>query len=245
MTSTERGDHGWWPYVAPYAAFLLMSEIAARLPASLDPIALAMKPALTLALIGWFWRQGHYPELRGAAARIGWGGALQDVLVGLALTVVWVLPFILFPEIRPDPGGEFDPGMAGGEWILLILFLRFFGYALVTPLFEELFIRSFVMRIASVWNSDHDFRDQPLARYTRQSMVVTVIVFCLGHIPWEWWVCVPWLVLSNLWFYHRRRVSAMILVHSVTNAALLALAVFGDKLIRNQDGSFFSFWFFV
>jgi CAAX prenyl protease-like protein len=245
MTSTERRDHGWWPYVLPYAAFLLMSEVAARLPEAADPFVLVIKPAITLALIVGFWRQGRYPELDGAVTGIGWWGGLQDVLVGLALTAVWVLPFVFFPGIRPEPGGEFDPAMAGREFIYWILCLRLFGFALVTPIFEELFIRSFVMRMATVWNGEQDFREQPIARYTRQSMIVTVIVFCLGHLPWEWWVCVPWIVLSNLWFYHRRQLPAMILVHSVTNAALLALAVFGDELLRNQDGSYFSFWFFV
>ena len=245
MTTTEHEGHGWWPYVLPYVAFLLMSEVAARLPDGADPFVLFIKPAVTLALILWFWTKGGYPELRGAGARIGLWGGMQDVGVGLALTVVWVAPFILFPVLRPEPGGEFDPAMAGRDFITLILFVRLFGYALVTPVFEELFIRSFVMRIADVWNTADDFRDQPIARYTQRSMIVTVVVFSLGHIPWEWWVCVPWIVLSNLWFYHRRRLAAMMLVHGVTNASLLALAIFGNDLFRNPDGSSFSFWFFV
>jgi hypothetical protein len=35
------------------------------------------------------------------------------------------------------------------------------------------------------------------------------------------------------------------LVHATTNAALLALAVWGGALLRDFDGSPFSFWFFV
>ncbi len=245
MTSSENEDHGWWPYVLPYVAFLLMSEVAARLPDAADPFVLFFKPASTLALVLWFWSKGNYPELSGEGARIGLFGGLQDILVGLGLTVVWVAPFILFPSLRPEPGGEFDPSMAGDDLVATILFVRLFGYAIVTPVFEEIFIRSFVMRIADVWNSDEDFRDQPIARYTLRSMIVTVVVFSLGHIPWEWWVCVPWIALSNLWFYRRRRLAAMFLVHGVTNASLLALAVFGGDLFQNPDGSPFSFWFFV
>jgi len=245
MTASEYENHGWWPYVLPYIAFLLMSEFAARLPDTADPYVLVLKPAVTLGLVLWFWSKGNYPELRGKNARIGWAGGLQDIVVGLALTVVWVAPFVLFPALRPEPGGEFDPTMARRGYVTTILIVRLFGYALVTPIFEELFIRSFVMRIADVWNSDEDFRDQPIARYTRRSMIVTVVVFSLGHVPWEWWVCVPWIALSNLWFYRRRRLAAMFLVHGVTNATLLALAVFGGDLFRNPDGSSFSFWFFV
>ncbi len=245
MKPEDRDGHGWWPYVLPYVAFLLMSEVATRLPDAADPFVLFAKPALILALIGWFFGQGAYPECRGEGARIGFVGALTDVAVGLALTLVWVAPFLLFPGLRPEPGGEFDPAMAGEAFITVILAVRLFGYALVTPIFEELFIRSFIMRIADVWSGDGDFRDQPIARYTRRSMIVTVIVFSLGHVPWEWWVCVPWIVLSNLWFYHRKRLGAVMLVHGVTNGALLALAIWGGELFQNPDGSAFSFWFFV
>ena len=76
-------------------------------------------------------------------------------------------------------------------------------------------------------------------------MIVTVVIFSLGHVPWEWWVCVPWIVLSNLWFYHRKRIAAIMLVHGVTNATLLALAIWGGNLFQNADGTPFSFWFFV
>ena len=245
MTPGGREDHGWWPYVIPYAAFLLASEVGARLPDAADPFVLLLKPGAILALIAWFWHRGAYPECRGEGARIGFLGGLQDILVGLALTAIWVAPFIVFPGLRPAPGGEFDPAMAGRELIGVMLCVRLFGYALVTPIFEELFIRSFVMRIADVWNGDRDFRDQPIAQYSRRSMIVTVVIFSLGHVPWEWWVCVPWIVLSNLWFYHRKRLGAVMLVHGATNATLLALAIWGGNLFQNPDGSPFSFWFFV
>lgn len=245
MTPEDRMGHGWWPYVVPYVAFLLMSELGSRLPDAADPWMLGIKPLITLALILNFRRQGAYPEWRGQGARIGLTGGVQDVLVGLALTVVWVVPYLLIPALRPEPGGEFDPAMAGASSVGLILALRFFGYALVTPLFEELFIRSFVMRIAEVWETDRDFRDLPIARYSRKSLIATTLVFTLGHVPWEWWVCVPWIVLSSLWFYHRKSLSSIMLVHGVTNGSLLALAIWGGDLFHGPDGSGFSFWFFV
>ena len=246
MSPADRESHGWWPYVVPYVSFLLMSEIGGRLPDALDPVVLVVQPLVTLGLVAWFWRGGAYPECRGEGARIGLAGGLQDVAVGLALTAVWVLPYVFVPAIRPEPGGAFDPAMAGEAFVWPILAARLFGYALVTPIFEELFVRSFVMRVADVWDDDErDFRDEPIARYTARSMIVTIVVFSLGHVPWEWWVCVPWIVLSNLWFYHRKRMRSIMLVHGVTNAALLALAVWGGGWVRDVDGGPFSFWFFV
>lgn len=240
----QHEGHGWWPYVGPYAAFLLMSEFAGRLPESAAPVVLVVKPALVLALILWFRAGGAYPEWRGPGGRIGMLGGSLDVLVGLALTAIWIAPYLLFPAVRPEPGGEFDPGMAGEAFVGLILVIRLFGYAIVTPIFEELFIRSFVLRMADAWEVE-DFRNLPIARYTARSMVITSLIFSAGHVPWEWWVCVPWIVLSNLWFYYRKSLSAVMLVHGVTNGALLALAIWGGELFKNPDGSAFSFWFFV
>jgi len=237
--------HGWWPYVVPYVAFLLLSEIGGRLPDGADPYVLVVKPVAVLALVLGFRARGAYPEWRHPAVRMTAGGFALDVLVGLALTAVWVVPYWLVPALRPAPGSEFDPAMAGEALIPAILGLRLFGYAIVTPIFEELFIRSFVMRIAEVWESERDFRDEPLARYSARSLAVTTVVFCLGHVPWEWWVCVPWVVLSSLWFYRRRSLTALMVVHGVTNGALLALAVFGEGWLVDPDGRPFSFWFFV
>lgn len=240
----DREGHGWWPYVGPYLTFMLLSEFGARLPDAAAPYLLFVKPAIVLGLILWFRSRGAYPEWRGEGARIGWVGGALDVAVGLALTVVWVMPYLLIPALRPEPGGEFDPNMAGEQYAALILMLRLFGYALVTPLFEEIFIRSFVMRMADAWEVE-DFRDLPIARYSARSLVITTIIFSAGHVPWEWWVCVPWVVLSSLWFYRRKSLSSVMLVHGVTNAALLALAIWGGGLFENPDGSAFSFWFFV
>ena len=69
MDPDDRSGHGWWPYVVPYVAFLLMSEIAGRLPDGADPWVLFFKPAITLGLILWFVAQGAYPEWRGAGGR--------------------------------------------------------------------------------------------------------------------------------------------------------------------------------
>ena len=223
---------------------MVAGVIGERLPDGTALAVLALKPALVLATILYFAWQGSYPEWRGQGARLGVVGGLQDVAVGLLLTLVWVLPYWAIPSLRPEPGGEFDPEMAGAALVPVVLGLRLFGYALVTPIFEELFIRSFVMRIADVYDRA-DFRDQPIARYTPWSMLVTAVIFTAGHVPWEWWVCVPWIVLSNLWFYRRRSLTSIMLVHGVTNAALLGLAVFGEGWLHDTNGEPFSFWFFV
>jgi len=250
----DRSVHGWWPYLLPYCSFLAVVQFATWLPESLAPLMLAVKPAVPLALMIYFWRRGEYPELRDQ--RYSLSGGLQDVAVGVLLALLWMAPYIfvgpLQPDssfawsaFRPESSSAFDPTLMGEALIPLALGLRLFGYALVTPLFEELFIRSFVMRVSEVYWERGDFRDVPLALYSRHSFITTIVVFTIGHAFWEWWVAVPWVVLTNLWFYHRRSLPALIVVHGVTNAALLIFAICGSDLFRDASGAPISLWFFV
>jgi len=80
---------------------------------------------------------------------------------------------------------------------------------------------------------------------SRIQQYATIVVFTLGHVPWEWWVAVPWVALTNLWFYRRRSLLAIMIVHGVTNAALLLLAILGEGWLHDADGSPISLWFFV
>ena len=144
-------------------------------------------------------------------------------------------------RVVPATGAE----QLGASGVGLALGLRLFGYALVTPLFEETFFRSFVMRYSVVYRKRGDFRQVPLARYTRASFVATTIVFTMGHVPWEWWVAVPWIAITNLWFYYRKDLYAVILVHATTNAAILIAAVLLTGRFLDGDGNPISLWFFV
>lgn len=245
--------HGWWPYVLPYLGFMLSAEVAARLPESWAPVVLLLRSAIPGGLLYYFWKQGGYPELRGfgAAAGSNW----QDVLVGLALTGVWLAPLLLGADLwlaetvweglgPPEPGAAFDPAQLGEAMVPAVLALRLLGFAAVTPVFEELFIRSFVMRYADVFDSGGDFRSVPIASYTRTSFWVATVVFTAAHLPWEWIAAVPWIVLSNWWFYRRGQLGSVIVVHAVTNAAILLFVVaMGGELM--VGGRTIDLWIFV
>ena len=71
---------------------------------------------------------------------------LADLGVGVLLAGVWMAPYVIFPSIRPeDVNGGFDPEMLGVALAPAVMALRFVAYAGVTPVFEELFMRSFVI----------------------------------------------------------------------------------------------------
>lgn len=240
----KREGHGWWPYLGPYLGFGLVSAVADRLPEAAAPAMLVVKPGVTAALLIYFWWRGAYPELRG----FRWGSpwVLADAGVGVALAVLWIAPYLVFPSIRPDDvSGGLDPEMLGSSLVPAVLVLRMVGYAGVTPIFEELFMRSFVIRFAEVWNGRGDFRDIPIAHYARNSFIAVVVIFTLAHMPWEYWVMVPWAILSTLWFYWRRHLMAVIVLHAATNGAILLIAALTDGMFRDDAGNPLPLWFFV
>ena len=232
---------------------MLTGEIGQRLPESATPAMLVLGPAVTGGLLFYFWRRGDYPELAGFAAHAS--GAWQDVAVGLLLAVLWMAPLLLGVDVflgeklwsglaPPEPGSGFDPLLLGESYLPAVLGLRLLGFALVTPIFEELFLRSFVMRVADVFSERGDFRRVPIARYTRKSFWVVTILFTATHLPWEWIVAVPWVVLSSLWFYRRGHIGAVVLLHATTNAAILAFVVgMGGEL--RVGGRLIDLWIFV
>ena len=238
----ERQGHGWWPYLLPYFSFLLVVEIGRGAPGAAGLILVA-KPVVPAAIVVYFARRGSYAELRGFT--LAGPGVWLDVALGVALAVLWMAPYIVFDGLRPDPIDAFDPAQLGAALAPAVVAVRFAGYAFVTPVFEELFIRSFVMRYAEVFNKPLDFRDVPIAHFTLQSFLIASLVFTAGHVPWEWWVAIPWVVVTNLWFYHRRHLMAVIVVHGVTNASILVFVTLGNGLFTRGDGGPLSLWFFV
>ena len=67
MAPVARQGHGWWPYVAPYLAFMGTVEVVRRLPDEWAPIGLLLKPAVPGVLMLYYFSRGAYPELRGVA----------------------------------------------------------------------------------------------------------------------------------------------------------------------------------
>jgi membrane protease YdiL (CAAX protease family) len=253
----KRADHGWWPYWGPFFGFLLLVELGGRLPESAQGVWLVLKVALPGLLFLWFWRDGRYPELRGYD--VGAAGLAADVGVGLLGAFLWVAPFLVFDGMRPDAEG-FDPAQLGEGRAWLALSVRFVGYAGVTPFVEELFMRSWLLRfldtkaftsIPSVRRfvdrerSFRDFRDVPIGHFSWLSFSLVTLFFLASHQPWEWPVMLVWTVGTMLWLYRRRRLMSLVVVHAVTNGAILLFVIWGDGRFLDAEGSPISLWFFV
>ena len=69
--------------------------------------------------------------------------------------------------------------------------------------------------------------------------------FTLTHLPWEYWVMVPWATLSTLWFYWRRHLVAVIVLHAATNGTILLAAALASGVFQDGEGNPLPLWFFV
>jgi CAAX prenyl protease-like protein len=235
-------DSGFAPYWLPMLAFLLLVEVGSRAPESAAGAFLILRVLVPGALLLSFAARGRYPELRGLRAD---ATLLLDVGVGLLGAAIWVAPFLLSDGLRPDQGG-FDPARPfGPEGIAWALALRALGYAGVTPFVEELFVRSWMLRYAQVARARRDFRSVPIAHFTASSFLVTTAYFVFSHQSWEWGVMLAWTLLTMAWFRWRRHIVPLVLVHAVSNGAILAFVLLCDGRFRDASGAPISLWFLV
>jgi CAAX prenyl protease-like protein len=222
--------------------FLAIVTFGQRAPDAAEPWLLVLRVALPGALFLWFAWQGRYPELRGYPGKSA--DLALDVAVGLLGAVLWVTPFLFFASLRPGEAG-FDPRQFGALGAWLALAVRATGYVLITPFIEELFVRSWLMRYIDVFDQRRDFRNVPIARFTWRSFLVVTLYFVFSHQQWEWGVMFLWTLLTMAWFYHRRHLAPIVLVHAVTNGAILLFVVLCDGRIQGADGLAIPFWFLV
>ena len=193
-------------YLAPAIAFgvivYLRSEILFEPYAS---FALFFQALIPFVLILFFYARGAYPELM--RPNLSLKGVVKDVVVGLLVTVIWVVPYIYGWLDGPADDAAFDPSAAGEEYRALVLSMRLIGFALVTPVFEELLVRSFLMRFVDVYyDRTKDFHDLPIGQFTLASFFLTTVFFTVSHTTWEAPVAAACCMIYNLLLYHRKTI---------------------------------------
>ena len=240
--SGRRGDHGWGAYWLPYLAFMLVMSVAEGLPDGLRAFVLPLQVAAPLAFLLFYYRKGHYPELRGYP--FGLKGFAIDFGVGIAGAALWMAPYLWIDSMRPDEPG-FDPALWGASLVPVALFVRAVGYGIVTPFMEELFVRSWMVRYVDVCDKRDDFRDVPIGRFRWRSFVVIVIWFTFSHWGWETPVAFAWVTLTMLWFYYRKNLISLVITHAGSNLGILAFVILQSGRWLDEDGNPISLWFFL
>jgi CAAX prenyl protease-like protein len=219
-THTPPSWRDWLLYVAPMATFLILTSLEGYLPRPGEgathspwyPLAYAIKMAIVTAVV--IACRSTWRDLRPMPTP---GSVVLAVVVGLAVTAVWVGIDPYYPRLAFLGGSRegFDPTVLSPPARVGFLAVRFYGLVLLVPLFEELFWRSFGIRYVI----DPDFRRVPIGRVTPMAAWITSVVFALAH-PVEW---LPALLtgLAWAWLLHRSRsLTACVISHMTANLAL-------------------------
>jgi len=240
--SVGREGHGWGAYWLPYLAFMLAIGVGGKLPDDLRAYVLPIQVAAPLGFLLFYYLRGAYPELR--VYPFGFRGLALDFGIGLAGAALWMAPYLWIDSMRPEESG-FDPTLFGASLVPLALLVRAIGYGIVTPFMEELFVRSWMLRFVDVFDTRDDFRDQPIGRFRWRSFAVIVIWFTLSHAAWERPVAFAWVALTMLWFYYRKNLLSLVIVHAGSNLGILAFVIAESGRWLDAAGNPIDLWFFV
>ena len=204
-----------WVRVAPFLAFMALLALRGAVPADgswgFDPRWLyGVQAGLAALLLAVWWRE--YGELAWQTMPTI-GEALLAVGVGLAVFALWIQLDAPWMTIG-TPDAAFVPVDADGRLQWAWVALRLTGAALVVPLVEELFWRSFLMR----WVQQPLFEALRPQRVGPRAVLVSTFVFVLAHTLW---LAAALAGLAYAWLYIRSgKLWLPVIAHAVTNGAL-------------------------
>ena len=207
--------------IAPFALFIGLLALRGAMPADgswgMDPRWIyALSVSLVGGLLLWCWRE--YGEL--VAQR--WPTWRELLLAtGTGLLVFWLWTVLDAPWMRlGEATVGFRPVDPQGNVMWTLVALRWIGAALLVPVMEELFWRSFLMR----WIERAQFETVDPQRVGLRAVVLSTFVFMLAHTLWLAAIVAG---LAYAWLYIRTgKLWVPIVAHAVTNGALGAWVVF-------------------
>lgn len=178
-------------YVIPFLAYILVVPLLSSFNKG---IAYPVHVFIMLIFLALFWK--HY--------KLSFKFDFLAVLTGILIAVLWVLLADFYPlfKIQFIPASTF------------FLVLKLMGFILIAPLIEELFTRSFLVRLII----DKNWKKVPIGKFTAASFIISVLFFGFSHNRW-----LPGLIagiLLNLLLYKQKRIESCIIAHFIANLLL-------------------------
>ncbi|HEX6363891.1 MAG TPA: CAAX prenyl protease-related protein [Albitalea sp.] len=206
--------------IVPFVLFMALLALRGSLPddgsGAIDPRWIYGVGVLLVGAALWGFRR-DYGELA-VQMRPDARETLLAAGVGLGVFVVWITLDAPWMTIGV-PTASFRPlDAAGGlDWPLIAV--RWIGAALLVPVMEELFWRSFLMR----WIDRPSFETVVPQHVSAKAVVLSTFVFTLAHTLWLAAVIAG---LAYAWLYLRTgKLWVPIVAHAVTNGVLGAWVV--------------------
>jgi CAAX prenyl protease-like protein len=218
----ERGQDAAMPRILPFALFMVFIGLESLIrwivgftsssETSLSPVFVWLYPvriAVVLGALVYLWPA--YQELRDPIC-INTGEALLVVVAGGLVYAAWVR--MDWPWAMQGQPTGYNPFQAGASVGTVLAGIRLFGAAVVVPVMEELFWRSFLIRYLVT----PAFTTVRLGTFTPLSFGATVVLFGLEHHLWLAGMMAG--VVYNLLLYKTCRLWPGVLAHAITNLCL-------------------------
>lgn len=205
--------HEAWYRIIPFAGyvfFMLLADVLAWLGWNAQELRwlYVIKITAVVVLLWKFW--GRYTELL-RPTRLNTRTWLTALLVGVVVFGVWIN--LTNGWMTTGHSDGFDPRQGDALNPVLVM-MRWAGAALVVPVMEELFWRSFLMR----WLSHANFAALDPAQISLRALVLTALLFAVQHHLWLAGL-IAGMAYGGLYIYCRS-LWPCIVAHAVTNALL-------------------------
>ena len=198
-----------------YIAFLVLKGLLPDWAPSFDVRWLyPVKAGLVALALVVFWR--YYTELESYALPLK--HLLLSLAIGITVLILWVNLDAGWMRLG-EVGAGYNPTDGAGRIDWRLVGFRIAGAALVVPVMEELFWRSFLQR----WVQQPNFMTLNPAQIGFKALLIASALFAVEHLQW-----LAGLVagLAYGWLYIRaRNLWAPIIAHAVTNGGLGAYVV--------------------
>ncbi len=201
--------------VAPFVVFMALLALRGMAPSDgrwgFDAQWLY---GLNLLLVGGLllrWRSDYGELVRQNLP--GLGQAALSAAVGLAVFVAWIHLDAPWMQIG-EPAAIFVPQDSQGRLNWPLIVVRWAGAALLVPVMEELFWRSFLMR----WLQVPVFEGLDPRRVGLKALVLSTFLFMLAHPLWL--AAIVAGLAYALLYRQTGKLWTAVLAHAVTNGAL-------------------------
>ncbi len=217
MTQNRLTDSPAYKRILPFAVYLILLTVFDLLKPLMpegvltDNFTAITYPIIILIVTGiliYYWKS--YDELR--FDNIKATHLLGAIATGAVVFVLWINMDWDFATLGSSE--PYDPRILPGKTYYAFLAVRLAGTALIVPLFEEIFWRSFILR----YIINQDFMAIKIGAFTWMSFIVSSLLFGSEHHLWLAGIMAG--VFYNLLLYWSRSIYVCILAHSVTNLLL-------------------------
>lgn len=213
-----------WARIVPFALFMLLLVLRGAVPEPNDwGVDARWLYGLNLVVVGgalaWYWR--GYGELA-RQNRPTLNEAALSVVVGLVVFGLWISLDAPWMQLG-EPTAAFVPMTGDGrpDWALIVI--RWLGAALLVPVMEELFWRSFLMR----WIASPQFETVDPRAAGLRALVISTFVFMLAHTLWLAAI-VAGAAYATL-YQRTGKLWTAVIAHTVTNGALGIWVVYSGR----------------